>query len=271
MSKMIDFLKRNTWVNILLILSYFVAVVLPHKLFGAFLIDVVFKDIPMPLYNRYILIGGTVILLLFSFIYFKNALKSNYRNRLIFYFIANVALVAVIMNVLFVLNTEVAHFPQYAIMAILLFPLIGHYHQTLILSVLMGIIDESYQYFYLAPLDTSYYDFNDVVTNLAGAVFGLLFIWSLGVQEFKTYRFWKSPGTIGGLLLAIVLFILHWQNILSIYPNANIKYHLLRTWPTGFWSHINPNITFHIMRPIEGTVITLLLIRFYYYLGDRQT
>jgi hypothetical protein len=74
-----------------------------------------------------------------------------------------------------VANIELIHFPQYAVLAVLLFA--GGLHPTwaLIGATSLGAIDEVYQHFVLyADRQEAYLDFNDMVLNCIGAAGGLL-------------------------------------------------------------------------------------------------
>lgn len=270
MNKIISWFQQHPLTNFALIAIYFIAVVLPHKTFGTFLNTKVFKGITRAEYNRFVLYIALSMLLVFTIIFVKNSAQRAFRNRLWLYMGFNVILATLVINLLFVINIEMIHFPQYAFFAILCFPLVSNYLQALTWATLAGAIDEAYQYFYLAPNDTSYYDFNDVVTNLVGAVFGLLFLRSFGIAESKRPKFLRSSAFYGIIALFLIVFISCLTGILSIYPDEETTYQLLRKWPEGFWSHARPNITYHVMRPLEGLAITGLLIILFSGIGKSE-
>lgn len=268
MNKIIQWLHQRPWLNALLIGVYFVAVVMPHKRFGTFLNTKVFVGITRDEYNAVVLFGGLLLLSVFTIIFLKNSSALHYKKRLWTYMAINIACAAIALNILFVINIEVIHFPQYAFFAILCFPLLMNYQQTLIWTTIAGALDEAYQYFYLSPMDTGYYDFNDVVTNLIGAVFGLLFLRSFGVNEQHRPPFLRSSAFAGLLIVASVVIITCLTGYLSIYPSETTTYQLVREWPPGFWSVVHPNVSYHVMLPIEGLVVTSLLTMLYYRLGS---
>jgi len=150
---------------------------------------------------------------------------------------------------LFVINIESVHYVQYAIGAILIFSLVEHYFVALFLAFLVGVFDEAYQYFYLAPEGTAYYDFNDIITNLLGAAFGLLILRTLKINE-KQYQ--KSIFKIGFLYpligISLLLMTLLQTNLLSVYPSSK-KYMLIKksgdseNFETGFgiWNDDGPD------------------------------
>jgi len=264
MRRLINWLSDHRIWNILIVVIYFVGVVAPHKQFGTFLNLKVFKGLTIAEYNRYVLAAALTALAIYGLIFIINANKRAYRKKLGFYMVANVVLAVVVVNFLFVVNIEMIHFPQYALLAILVYPLIGNYTGTLIWTTLLGVVDEAYQYFYLAPNDTSYYDFNDVVADLSGAVFGLLLLSSLAIAQKNPFNIKKSTIWYGIGCLILVIGVTHMAGLLSIYPNDARPYHLLREWPEQFWSErewnkVHPIIRYHMITPLEGLVVTCLL------------
>ncbi len=263
MNVIIDWLSNHKWINAVILALYFGIVVLPHKRFGTFLNEKVFVGITRAQYNLYTLLIAGFLLVLYLFLFFRNARRQDHTVRLWFYMVLNIILACIIISILFVINIEVIHFPQYAVFAFLLFPIVGNYNETLIWSTLAGAMDEAYQYFYLAPGDTGYYDFNDVISNLAGAVFGLLLLSSFGVLNKKAFDIKRSKVWLGIGFIALAVIILHVSGLLSIYPNDDRPYHILRSWPPGFWSKVYPNVTFHVIRPLEGLGLLIVLFCIY--------
>lgn len=259
LEKLISWLESRKTISSFIFLVYFISVVLPHKAFGTFLNSQVFKGITRDQYNRYVLILALLPLLIYIFIFLNNSRKVAHRNKIWMYITFNIVAAILIIRYLFVINIEMIHFPQYAIMAIILFPIIGNYTATLIWATIAGAVDEAYQYFYLAPLDTSYFDFNDVLTNLVGAVFGLLLLSSYGIKEQTTFSIKKSSIWYGFGFITVVVAVLHLLGILSIYPNDERSYHIVRQSVEGFWTTTKVGVIYHIVRPLEGLLLTLLL------------
>ncbi len=267
MNRIIKWLSEHKIINFILLLGYYIAVVLPHKSFGRFLNQKVFKGITRAEYNQMVLMGALVALGGFAAWFYYNSRSHAKRKWLYGYLGLNVLFAFLIMSFLFVINIEVVHFPQYALFAILVFPLLGNYQQALIWTIFAGALDEAHQYFYLAPKDTFYYDFNDVVTNLVGAVFGLLFIWSFSIKEWRTPRFIQSTGFMAICVLVLMVVLACLSGVLNIYPSEDTSYQLLRRWPESFWSTVPPQVTYHIMRPLEGTVATILMTLVFFRIG----
>ena len=271
MHQIIQWLKDHKIANIVILIIYYIVVVLPHKKFGTFLNKHLQNGITRDQYNLYVIIGATVILLVYFLPFFKNTMKLPDRNRLWLYLGFNILLAILVINILFVINIEVIHFPQYAMCALIIFPLVGNYTATLIWTTMAGMLDEAYQYFYLAPKDTSFYDLNDVITNLIGAVFGLLLIRSFRVVEWNKFSLFKSTIWIGLISIFLTIVVTHLTGILSIYPSDDRPFHLLRKWPPGFWSTVPPNVTYHVTRPVEGMLLTIGLWTIFSGIGKMES
>lgn len=271
MIQLINWLSRNKWVNIGLLIAYFIIVVAPHKRFGTFINTVIFKGMPRDESNMIMLGIALLTLSVYGYYFGKYAKKRDDHQKLWIFLIVDLLLAYFVVSFLFVNNVEVVHFPQYALFSILLFPLIGNYTATMVWATLAGALDEAYQYFYLAPKDTSYYDMNDVVTNLVGVVLGLLLLRAFGIAEKSVFNIRSSTIWIGIALVVAAILIAHLSGILSIYPDDSRPFQILREWPPGFWSHVHPNITYHVIRPIEGLVITILLWIVFSHIRPKQT
>ncbi len=275
MKRFIHWLSEHRLANIVILFIYVMAVVLPHKRFATFLNNTVVGGLGIDnntaegrqTYNLVALSIAVFILCCVLYVFIKNTKDAVYRNRIWGYMIANTILAVIVLQFLFVVNIEFVHYPQYALFAILSFPLIQNYHQTLLWTTLAGTIDEAYQYFYLAPNDTFYYDINDVITNLVGAVFGLLFLWSFNIGTERRTKFLKSSAFYAWLVLGCIMAICCFTKLLSIYPSESTEFQLLKKLPNGFWSKAHPIVTYHITQPFEGTLIVIGLWLFYVKIG----
>ena len=249
--------------QLLLVVGYYLAVVLPHKRFGSFLNQTVFQSFSRDQYNLIIFILATVVLGFLTIVFHRNTRHAPEKRRLWFYWLSSIALALLISRTLFVINIEMIHFPQYALFAILLFPVIGCYNTVLLWSVMAGALDEAYQYFYLAPNDTTYYDFNDVVTNLVGAASGLVFLRSFGIAEGTNCSYFRSKAFYTLLVLLISMIFFRLIGLLSVYPDSNATYQLVRELPATFWTEVPLGYTYHVLSPVEGCVLIMMLLLFY--------
>ncbi len=262
MQQIVNKLKDNPIINIILAIVYYLLVVLPHEQVGLFTVKV-FGHLPRDRYDFIILVSGIVILLLFIIPLLKGISKQANQTKLLISLAFSILCSVIIFHTLIIINIEIVHFFQYGMMAILLFPLIRHYGQTLFWVMILGSLDEAYQYFYLSPDRTDYYDFNDVIINQIGGTFGLIALKAFGVKEVE--KSWK--GIFIFLIAVSSLSILLWfAGYLDIYPGSDESFatiQLIKKYEPGFWSVVHPNITYHIVRPLEGILIVGFLMMVY--------
>ena len=267
MNRLLDWLSANRWINFFILAVYFFAVVLPHEEIGLWISDI-FRPYTRDSYNRVLLICAIGVFVVYALVMYRGIRESNPR-RLLFFFVFNLVLAVVCINMLFVVNVEAIHFLQYGIFAVLCFPLIQNYTLTLIYTTLAGAVDEAYQFYYLAPERTDYYDFNDVIINLVGAVFGLLLVRSLAR---KTYLYeWtsiiKSKHLLFFSMLFLSIIVLFATGILvKDYDPQNLtaKYWLIREPAEGFWNTVKRfGFRYHVVQPWEGLCLVSLLILVY--------
>jgi len=256
-------MTSNTLIRTIGPFLYFLAVVLPHEQVGLLTVYL-FGDLPRSTYDA-IILGLTIAI----FLGFIGILRSYSKPQIVsarwilFYLTLTLLLCILSFNLLIIINIEAIHFIQYGILAILLFPLIQHYGKTLFWVTILGALDEAFQYFYLAPERTNYYDFNDVIINLIGGGFGLIFLAAQGKKEVA--KSWKPELIfIGGISLILgILYSIGWFQIHPIDPETDPAFLLIRVPSEGFWTVVHPNITYHVVRPLEGLVICTILLLFY--------
>ncbi|MEE8423730.1 MAG: VanZ family protein, partial [Thermodesulfobacteriota bacterium] len=215
-----------------------------------------------------------ILLLVFTFYLLNKIRKGDDRYFKIIYMFFTVALIVISYRTLLVVNAEYIHFFQYAILFIPIFALTLKFGETLFWITLLGTIDEAYQYFILYP-DWKYFDFNDVILNLLGGGIGAMLIYTLLnsnhlflSQNHSSLRKWtKSPVVVTSISLLLFTLILYISGHLQLYPGANSSTVLIllsRTPPpTDFWIRLDWGKTYHILYPVEGVVLTGLLIGFY--------
>ena len=184
------------------------------------------------------------------------------------YAILSAILVALCMNFLFVLNVEAIHFIQYAIFAIICFQINSSYWKTMFWSVIAGVIDELYQYMWLTPNKSEYFDFNDVIIDAVGAGIGLIIIRVLAppVQGFSAESFIKSFESIFILLIGSLILIGLMTNYISYGYDEAAMFCFIKVEHLDFWHIVHPAIKFHVVKPIEGFFISLFLIMCYSFL-----
>ncbi len=75
-------------------------------------------------------------------------------------------------TLLMVNSVEHIHLVQYIILVFLLVPLLENSFAAMIVAILVGAVDEGYQFFFLHDWQ-GYLDFNDIVLNSIGAAWGV--------------------------------------------------------------------------------------------------
>ncbi|MEE9374161.1 MAG: hypothetical protein V3V00_14000 [Saprospiraceae bacterium] len=268
MNILIDWLSKRKVLNVALIIIYFIAVVLPHKMFGTFINKFFLKGgMTRHEYNYNVALVSAIILALIVIV-LSIQLKNNLHwKKIILYLLSSTAFAVIIIKYLFVINIEMVHFPQYACFAILVYPLVKRYQSALIWTTIAGAIDEAYQYFYLVPNDTGYYDFNDVVTNLIGASFGLIILKSFNIKNIKAPQFFKRSEVKGIIGITIVIGLLFLFGVMGVHAGHGASYPIIKKQITTFWSTVPPQVTYHVVRPWEGLLYTAMMWLYYWKLG----
>lgn len=275
MRKLIDWLHTNRTVNVIILGIYFLLVVLPHEIVGRFIMNDLLAGLSRSKLNSTVLITSLLTFSVFLFFLVRNLIRRDQRRIKIIYLLITLGFIIVVYNTLFVLATESAHFPQYALIAIILFPLTLNYNDTLFWATILGAVDEAYQYFYLNPIATGYFDFNDVITDLLGAVLGLLLLWTFGIQgKVRSVHWYQKRTFLTGIGIMLVGGVLILLQIISIYPvgdhNREIVV-LMNTVPENFWSYDKVgDLYFHIVHPLEGILILCILLGIYSSLGKGE-
>ena len=214
---------RSRWqmgINLLFVLlagSYFIWTVVNHQRIGSLLANTFNINDPGS-YNRVFLQFGV----LFLGIYLAATIPFYVRGKrylALGYLFLAITLTAACVPWLIVVNSEMIHFAQYALLGVLLFPLVRSYWLTVVVGTLLGAIDEGIQYWVWTP-DMHYFDFNDVLFNLLGTVLGVLLIGAWLGHAYPGRSSWRAGwGIIGSIaFLAALGWLTQW---LDIYPRSN--------------------------------------------------
>ncbi len=263
MKELMNWLISNKLRTFLISLVYFSLVIFPHEWVGL-RINKAFSGIPRSSYDQIILI---VFLIFFAIIFlsvFQKIRTHPLRGKLLLCLGFTMMCIFFVNSYLFVINIESVHYVQYAVGVILVFALCEHYFVSLFLACLIGIFDESYQYFYLAPERTDYFDFNDVITNLLGAGLGLILLRIFQIRQKVKPRIIRNGFLIPLLSLVALVSIALGTKILSVYPSDD-SFMLVKKIQEGWWTTVPPDVTFHVVQPLEGLLIISLLFLIYFF------
>ncbi len=261
----------HTALHFIVVITYYFLVVLPHAFVGRKL-NAFFEDYSRSTYNLIILFLVLVGLSLASWL-LKDKIRTHPdRSVMIRYLVFSLIALVICYAILFVINVEAIHFVQYAILAILLFPLMKSCRDVMSLSVVLGALDELYQYL---VLDSSapYYDFNDVLFDTIGAGLGLLFLKIVGTETRIRPRrpWWRKLEWQLTITVSLVLLVLYITGLFVINPSDGdpVYFTLFKKAPTGFWIYPpGPYTRLHILTPIPG-LLTIYGVAYFYGLLDK--
>lgn len=270
-----SWIQRLPKYTVLIMFIYYLAVVLPHNDFGAWIAKNLDEPLGRDQYNLVILLSGVFGLGVYLYLAWQGiqfTKRKKLRKQiwiLIGYLLLTIYLVSQAFYYLVVINIEVIHLLQYAILGVLLLGFTHSYTATILGVLVLGALDELYQYKVLNP-SYDYYDFNDVILDVLGGGLGLVLIatYSPNLQLSISRRSKKIMFLVVAFIF-ILLVLLYYMGILTIYPVAGIEeapFQLIRIYVPTFWKTIPPNIVYHVVQPFEGLLILGLLAFCYGYL-----
>ncbi|MDX1699909.1 MAG: VanZ family protein [Melioribacteraceae bacterium] len=251
----------------MILISYYLVLVFTHLQISD-LITFLFKGLPRKNYDFLVLVLFITLLIFFYTILISNILKMKKKKNITSFLLISSVFVILSFNYLITINVEVVHFVQYGFFAFLLFPLIRNYAYTIIVSFLCGMMDEAYQYFILTRSRPNYYDFNDVCINIIGAGIGLLLIKSLEPEyhPFSWKSFLRSKLFTLIVVISSLIIFLFISGLMTVYPNETAKFVLAEQDIRGFFTRFPPGIVIHVIKPMEGILISVGIIALYSFL-----
>ena len=271
MQKMFQWLSRHRAINILLLIAYFLAVAGLHDEVTMLAIQLR-RKVSIEGYNLFFslatLLGFT---LWFYWIVRKIIRLKNFKPALVF-LLPTLLLTAIFFFYGLTYTIEAIHFFQYALLAILLFPLLKSYGATVFWTTLLGVLDETYQYVILTP-SFRYFDLNDILLNLLGAGLAVVTIYlATGAGTSSLSRKNHLRVTIIFALSLAVFYAFAWHtDLIHWYPASSGEparwFTISRTPPEiSFWTQAYKGKYFHIVRPWEGVGLMTILFAFYFML-----
>ena len=275
MIRFLNFLQNHRWINTIIALVYYIIVVTTHRQVGRFVAQNLDKPLGRENYNLLVITVGivslTVVILLLQK-RFRLTLDSPEKLKVIAYLSLLIALIAIAINVIMVVNVEIIHIAQYCVMAILMYPLLRNFNLVMVITTILGALDEAYQYWYLFPEKSDYFDFNDVIINFLGVVLGLIIIRSQGLKSHSNHSVWYKSYSFYILIALVVISSIGLSfGYISTSPNtedSSAIIELVRKYKPGFWRIIPPQVKFHVIRPLEFVVLILFLMGIFRKLGD---
>lgn len=267
----------------LLPLMYFLAVSLPHHPFSTWLDDVFIEPVGYyPVQHiadiaSWVLLGVSAALLIrIAYIHRWRALKH------ISILLLLVALMYATDYYLIVNNIERVHYPQYAMLALLLGLSLRNEMLIFFATTFAGFVDEFLQYF-MNPMKSNYLDFNDIVLNILGAAAGVVLLMGLrkrlaareldldlsGPARYEQifaamFRTVMVAGAVvvfvAGLFGRIVPLVEQAKDR-SVFAVVNGKISFIMSFERHdeFWMKSYFGKVFHVLSPVEGLVSIAVL------------
>jgi len=187
----------------------------------------------------------------------------------------------VVDRTLIINNIERIHYPQYALMSILLGLTIRNESLLLLAASFAGLADEVLQ-FAMNPEKTAYLDFNDIVLNILGAAFGTALVMAFRKREKQEpseyeMRFRLGLSFSALTIVAIVLLADFTGRIIpvaeagtkrSVIGSFDGKLSLILAFEQHpqFWEQSDYGKVFHVLSPWEGVILAGSLLVVLYLL-----
>ena len=266
----------NKLILLLISLVYYVVVVTTHQVVGRFVAQNLDKPLGRDNYNLVVMAVGLLSIIAVVLILrkpFKNNLTASDKRRIWFFSALLAVLIVTAVNVIMVVNVEIIHIAQYCVLALLLFPVLRNYNLVMLVTTILGALDEAYQYWYLFPEWSDYYDFNDVIINFLGVVLGLIIVRIYGGEAVSTSKTWYKTSFFYILMTLVLLSAIGLlSGFITLQPPSGDAdqgvLHLVRKYKPGFWRIIPPQVKFHVVRPFEFVCIMAVLMGVFSQVGS---
>jgi hypothetical protein len=276
MIRIIQWLGRNKIIAVLLAVVVYFCIVAFHELVTELAIRMR-NAIGRDKYNDYLTYSFLLLLLPFIAILFYHSLRSRQKYLKLALSFIIVAMIVFSFRFLMVYSIEAIHFVEYALLAVILLPVLRSYRETVFWITILGILDELFQYHFLTP-NFEYFDFNDITLNLLGAGAGVLLVFVFGgnVISLSQVKWYRSPAFITGAGILAVFFILLITGKMSVNPvesAASATWFSLnrKSMPAEFWTTAYPGRVFHILKTFEGIVVLIVLLAGFFLLDILTT
>ena len=252
-----------------LLLLYSVAVTLPHQAVQDWLLVVAVKPLGAATFYRMMAGLAFSALTVAGLLAVRRLRQHPARKALSASSAFTLVLVLIAWRWLSVNNSELVHFPQYVVTGLVLMALTLSVTDSLSWVLLLGGIDEAYQYAVIHPAWGIPYDFNDVTLDLLGGAIGVLLCTFWLQAKRRSGGGWRLGA--GSIALAVVvvaggLMLATNQAVLYADPARTDYWFALSRLPVkGFWffdATWGPR-TIHALTPVEGPALLLGILFVY--------
>jgi len=282
MNAILRFLLRHKWFTLISGSLYFIATVVFHKPVAQLSLRIE-RQATYAAYNRgwglFALIALTLVLVAVVF----RIMKGEDRLFKLLFLVLTFGLIGAAHWAVLAVNLEYIHVMQFSLLVFPLLALTRRFGETVFWIGLLGAVDELYQYYVVWWPHQSYYDFNDVLLDIAGGAFMvfLIYLWlkqdTLNPQgRFPKIRWFRSPSVFAAAGILVFALLAHFAGLLSFYPEAEgslgskTAILLSRDPPAPqFWSVFEKGKTYHIVGAGEWMALLLLCTGVYSLLDWR--
>ncbi|MGB2905881.1 MAG: hypothetical protein WBB73_02205 [Candidatus Aminicenantaceae bacterium] len=282
MNSILDFLLRHKWFTWVFGSLYFISTVIFHKPVARLSLKIE-QQTTYAAYNRGWGVFALAALTLVLAAVVIKIMKGEDRIFKLFFLALTFGLIGITHWAVLAVNLEYIHVMQFSLLVFPLLALIRRFGETVFWIGLLGALDELYQYYVVWWPHQSYYDFNDVILDIAGGAFMvfLIYLWLKQAALFPQghlpkIRWLRSPSAITAAGILVFALLAPAAGLLSYYPEAErspdsqAAILLSRDPPAPqFWSVFEKGKTYHIVGAGEWMALLLLCTGLYSFLDWR--
>ena len=242
----------------LFVATYSVSIVLLHRQ-GNLTFGRLSDSLGMPLYlsgSRVVAgVGGILILL----VLIRGLIQSRAKLRAFLLFLPVMLLFD---QTLISVPIERIHYPQYGFLAWIAYMASGNQYMALMITFLVGYVDEAFQYWVLYADDRFvYFDWNDITLNLTAAV-GVFLFFMPPAEPGRRFSKKQILAAVGTWIVSVGLVTRFWNPDRWL-PGNQVN---------AFWIVTNIETTYHVMKAHEGLLLlgTFLIVAVGYYFPGRS-
>jgi hypothetical protein len=282
MNIVLSFLVRHKWLAWVFGFLYFIATVLFHKPVAQLSLRIE-RRVTYTSYNQgWGLIALIALALVFGAVLYRILKHEDVLFNLLFLTLTY-GLIGITHWAVLAVNLEYIHVMQFSLLVFPILALSRRFGETIFWIGLLGAVDELYQYYVVWWPHQSYYDFNDVILDIAGGAFMvlLIYLWHKRDSLFPRgllpkIRWLKSPSLYLAAGILLITLLAYASGLLSFYPEAEMGPEsqaaiLLSRDPKAsqFWSVFEKGKTYHIVGAGEWMALLLLSTGLYSLLDWR--
>jgi hypothetical protein len=282
MNIILNFLLRHKWFTWVFGSLYFISTVIFHKPVAKLSLRIE-RQVTYASYNRgWGLFALTALTLVLVAVLFRILKHEDGLFNLLFLAVT-FGLIGITHWAVLAVNLEYIHVIQFSLLVFPLLALTRRLGETIFWIGLLGAVDELYQYYVVWWPHQSYYDFNDVILDIAGGAFMvfIIYLWlkkgTLSPQGYlPKIRWLRSPSVLAAAGILVFALLAHAAGLLSYYPeierssDSQAAILLSRDPPAPqFWSVFEKGKTYHIVGAGEWMALLLLCTGLYSLLDLR--